>query len=446
MSNSSEINARIGVASRIERLPDTKVQMFMCGVILICWLVETIDLGGIAYLMPVLGKHFSINSITLGYMGSMSLIGMAIGSALIGNFVDKYGRKKMLMITMVIWGLAGFGMACSWSLTSLFVFRFILGLGLGAQVIPAMTMLSEMCSSKQRGKYLTLYMMFLPIGYSLAGLLTYLVLPNFGWRWVFFVEALPALWFFMVWKVVPESAFWLESKSRFTEADEIVTSYEERVKKCTGKPLPPIKEIAKVHTENGTFMELLSSKYVKVFIMNAIWYFCAMLGFYGLTYWLSALLVAKGFTITKSILYLSTICLGGVPAFLLARYGVDTLGRKWSLVIVSIGTAIAAYIYGQSVTVIMIIATGLIYQFVQSSLNMVNAVYTPELYPTHIRGTGVGTVQAIGRVGSFVGPIFMGYVMTGYGAMAVFAAGAFVFVIAGLVIAALGPETKGRVF
>lgn len=418
---------------------------------MICWFVESVDLGGIAYLMPVLGKYWNLSTVSLGYFGSISLLGMFIGSALAGVLADKFGRKKMIICCMLVWGVAGVGLACAWSVTSLCVFRFILGLGLGAQVPVAMTMLSEMCPSRIRGKYLALYMMFMPLGLSAAGLITYLVLPHYGWRGVFLAEALPALWCLVVWKFIPESGFWLESKSKFSDADRVISGIEEKLQKSTGEPLPPVqagipKDPAKEVDTKGLFWQLWKRPYISIMVMCFFWYFSSLVGYYGLTYWLSTLLVAKGFTVVKSSGVIAFFTLGALPGFFLANYLLNKIGRKYSITILCFATAIAAYIYGSSSTVVMVLATGFIFQFVQQGLGMCNTVYTPELFQTNIRGTGCGVALAMGRAGAIVGPILMAYVMSNYGNMAVFVAGAVVYVIAGLAVAILGPETKGKVF
>jgi len=258
----------------------------------------------------------------------------------------------------------------------------------------------------------------------------------------------------MIWKFMPESVFWLESKGRYSEADSVMNHIEKSVEKNTGMTLPPVeapvmKGMGQTPAEVPTLSpikELFSGPYIKTLIMVAIWWPAALAGLYGLSTWLNALLVAKGFTITKSIAYVSVITLGGVLPVFLMRYLVDKIGRKWAVVLMAIATAATAYIYGNANTITGIIITGLIYSFCLYGAGMVNQVYTPELFPTHLRGTGVGFANSVGRIGGIVGPLTAGFIMASYGFTAVFLFSTAVYLLYAIVVAFLGHETKGKVF
>ena len=454
---------RIKVSYRLERLPSSSYHLFLTFLLIVAWFIESIDLGGMGYLLPVLGQHFSLPPGIMGLVASISFAGMFVGSVFSGSLSDKFGRKKMLIAAMVFWGTAGALLSIAWSMASLLVFRFLLGVGLGAQVPIGITMLSELVPSQARGKYLSLYQAFLPLGIAAAGLITYLILPGFGWQGVFLAEALPALWFLVIWKYLPESARWLESKGRCQEADEIARQMEERVEKSTGRALPPLAGPARsleegekesAAAQNGQdgreacqgLRELLSRCYLARLVMSGVLMFTTMAAYYGLSMWLSALLVAKGFSVTKSISFVSLIALGGIPAFLLVTYLVETAGRKWASVITIVAMAVSAYAYGSAATVVFVIILGLIYQFFQFGMTMVNNVYIPELWPTPLRGTGTGFAYGIGRVGAFLGPMALGVVMGAYGPQAVFMCSSALLLFGAFVVWVLGPETKGQIF
>lgn len=442
--------SRINVSSRVERLPNSSYQTFLCTLLIIAWFVEAVDLGGISYLMPVLAKAFNLDPKALGYLGSISFAGMFVGSIISGNLSDRFGRKKILMASMAFWGVAGLLLSIAWSVESLFVFRFLLGVGLGAQVPIGITMLSELIPSRTRGKYLALYQAFLPVGVAGAGLLTYLVLPRYGWQGVFFVESLPALWLFVIWKYMPESPRWLESKSRFEEADKIIEDIEKNVQKSTGECLPPIEILTETdhskEPQKKGFGELMTIAFLPVMVMAAVWQGATMLGFYGLNTWLSALLVAKGFSIIKSTGFVALIALGGLPAYFLVSYLADKIGRKWNAAFFMVMTGVGAYVWGSATTLYLVVILGLIFQYFYYGMAMANNVYLPELWPTHLRGTGVGFGLSCGRIGALIGPILLGYVMATYGPMAVFAVASGILVLGGVAIMILGPETKGKVF
>jgi len=448
--NTSVSNKRISITGRMERIPNSNFQKMLVGVLIVAWFVESLDLGGMIYLMPVLGSAFKLDPKIMGYLGSISFAGMFFGSLISGFLSDKIGRKKTIIYSMLFWGISGFLVSNAWSTQSLLVFRFLLGVGLGAQVPVGVTMLSELVPSKNRGMYLALYQAFYPLGIAGAGLLTYLLLPRFNWQGVFLAEALPALWLFVVWKFIPESPYWLESKSRYSEADKVMDIIEKNVQKSTGKPLPSVYDeyldvIVKKPSNQG-FSELLTKPFIPIMLMALIWQSTALLGFYGLSTWLSVLLVAKGFAIIKSTAFIAVIALGGLPAFFLVYFLVEKIGRKKTTLVFAVTTAVSSFIYGSAPTITLVIILGLAFMFFQYGYSMSCNVYLPEIFPTHLRGRGVGFGLACGRVGAFMGPISLGYVISGYGPLAVFMVASSCVLIGALAVLILGPETRGKVF
>ncbi|KUO78582.1 MAG: arabinose ABC transporter permease [Desulfosporosinus sp. BRH_c37] len=447
---SVQLNPRVSISNRLERLQDTTYLMKLCGLIYVAAILEIVDMTGIAFLLPVLGKFWSLQPTALGYLASTTFVGMFFGSFVCGMLADRFGRKPVIIAAMLIWGVAGVIFAFSWNVETLYISRFFIGIGFGAQVPLAVTLLSEMVPSHLRGKYITFFMMLLPLGVSITGLITYLLLPYWGWRGMFLLEALFSVWALVVWKYFPESALWLESRSRYSEADSTMSKIEEAIVKSTGRPLLPIEDkpvsASKKETVNKSFSELFTKSYIKITIMNAIWMITNMMGFYGIGIWLNSLLVAKGFSIIKSTGYVSLIALGGVPAYFLIRYLVDKIGRKWPVVLMAFMTAGTAYFYGQATTLAMVIATGLLFMFAQYGYNMVTMVYIPELFPTHMRVTGTGFTMACGRIGATLGPVVIGYIIAMYGSQTVMIFAFAINLLGGLVVAVLGPETKGKVF
>ena len=444
------VSGRIGVSDRLERLPITKFHKIVNGMLFLSWLCEAIDLGGTSFMMPVIMKAFNLTKAQGGYYSSIGFLGMFFGSLIIPALSDKFGRKKMVIASMMIWGCAGLVMSQAPTVTVLFAARFFLGFGLGAQLPVAIAYISESVPSHSRGKYITLLQMFLPIGMAVAGLLTVIVLPQYGFRGCYFVEALPALMFLAVWKVCPESAYWLESVGKTKEADKIVDLWESKaLAELGGKPLPPIavKESAAADDkESAKISDLFTRKYAKLIVMCFFAWGALLMSDYGLTTWLTQLLTGKGFDVIKSTGFVTIGILGGIPAWFFAAWAIEKFGRKKAILAASIMTAVFAYFYGLSTSIIMVILLGILYQFGKYTLAMTTTAYLPELWETHIRATGTGTAYSFGRLGSIAGPIFLAWVMTTYGGNAVFYAAAAIALIVGIAIMALGPETKGRVF
>jgi putative MFS transporter len=177
-----------------------------------------------------------------------------------------------------------------------------------------------------------------------------------------------------------------------------------------------------------------------------LWFF-ALLGFYGLTSWLGALMQQAGFAVTKSVLYTMLISLGGVPGFLCAAWLVERWGRKPTCIVSLVGGGVMAFLYGQTAlhadSVSLLICAGLLMQFFLFGMWAVLYTYTPELYGTGARATGSGFASAIGRVGSLIGPYAVGVVLPVFGQGGVFTLGALSFAVAALAVWMMGIETKG---
>jgi putative MFS transporter len=348
---------------------------------------------------------------------------------------------------MILWGVAGILCAISWDITSLFVFRFLLGVGLGAELPVATATLPEFLPKHARGRYVAIMEGLLPVGIIVAGVTTYFVLPLVGWRWVFVAEAVPAAWLFLVRRNIPESPRWLEAVGRREEADRVMADIEAQVAKKYGKPLPPVLEqtLIEKETEQSPFFELWSSDYwQRTLMLWIVWPLC-LFGYYGLTSWLGALLVGKGFTVIKSITFVVTITLGGIPGFLSATYLIERLGRRPVVIVATAMTAVTAYFYGNAGTLSMLYIWGFAMMFFTYAMWSAIYAYTPELYPTRMRGTGCGLSSSVGRLGAIAGPYAIGWLVASAGGGAVFALAASMFGIAALSVLVLGPETQGKI-
>jgi MFS transporter, putative metabolite:H+ symporter len=197
----------------------------------------------------------------------------------------------------------------------------------------------------------------------------------------------------------------------------------------------------------GAFAELWSQTYRRRTIMVWTLWFFALLGFYGLTSWLGALMQQAGFAVATSVLYTVLISLGGIPGFLCAAWLVERWGRKPTCVASLAGGGVMAYVYGQTALhagdVTLIICAGLAMQFFLFGMWAALYTYTPELYGTGARATGSGFASAIGRVGSLIGPYAVGVVLPVFGQGGVFTLGALSFAVAALAVWVMGIETKG---
>lgn len=435
------------ISQRIERLPVTPMLwkvLFLAG---IGWLFDAMDQGMIAGVMAAIGKSWKLTPADLGLLGSASAVGMAIGAAVAGMVADKWGRRKVITFTLVLYGLASAlsGLATSFNL--LLFFRFLTGLGLGGELPAASTLVSEFSPAKARGRMVVLLESFWAWGWIVAALIAYLLIPVYGWRIGFFLGGIPALYAAYLRKNIPESPRYLEEKGRFQEAEEIVAKMEQQAgvnnEKETIVNQPEGKKSRSI-----TIFDLWSRAYIRrTFVLWILWVGINF-GYYGFVLWTPTLLVGKGFSLVKGFEFTLIMSIAQLPGYYSAAYLIEKIGRKLVLVVYLAGTALAAYLFGQAASVTTVLVFGcLLYFFSLGAWGAVYA-YTPEVYPTRIRGTGVGWAAAVGRIGAIAAPYIVGLVYETKGKQAgftyVFLMLTIVFAFVAVVVALAGIETKGQ--
>ncbi|MGY3483339.1 putative MFS transporter [Bradyrhizobium sp. USDA 4011] len=434
------------IAARLERLPLTSYQRWIFGIIATAWFFDSMDLAALTFVLGSIRQTFGLSTAEAGLLSSMSFLGMFIGAASAGLLADRFGRARVFQVSMIFWGLGSLCCGLSTTATALGASRLLLGFGMGMEFPVAQSMVSEIMPARNRGRYIAFLEGFWPLGFIASGLLTYFVLQAADWRWVFIVQAMPAVFVLVVRRYVPESPRWLASHGYSERAEATVRDIESRVRNRLGsKDLPPVVRQAAAPTSEVTGLRtLFSGIYAKRTAMLWTLWFFALLGFYGLTTWLGALLQAKGFPITKSVFYTILISLAGIPGFLVSAWLVESWGRKATLVMNLLCGAIACHFYGSAADQTQLIIAGLCMQFFLFGMWSALYAYTPELYPTHVRATGTGFASAVGRIGSLIGPYVIGVILPAAGQSGVFALGAGAFVVAALAVLLLGEETRGR--
>jgi putative MFS transporter len=438
------------IAARLERLPMTSYQRGLFAIIATAWFFDSMDLGALTFVLGPIRQSFGLSASETGLLSSMSFLGMFLGAASAGLLADRFGRTRVFQVSMIFWGLGSILCGLSPTVQTLAAARILLGFGMGMEFPVAQSMVSEMIPAGQRGRYIALLEGFWPLGFIAAGLLSFAVLSFADWHWVFILQGIPAIFVLIVRRYVPESPRWLASHGDAAGAERVMSEIEAKVsQRLNGATLPaPQPEQVEPRTSQGLSTQGLSTLFSagygrRTIMLWCLWFF-ALLGFYGLTTWLGALLQAKGFPVTKSVYYTILISLAGIPGFLTAAWFIEAAGRKPTLIATLLGAAISCYFYGGAADQTQLIVAGLCMQFCAFGMWSALYAYTPELYPTHVRATGTGFASAVGRIGSLIGPSVIGFILPTAGQSGVFALGAGAFTLAALVVLVLGEETKGR--
>lgn len=449
----------MSISQRLENLPVSRFHYVLLMTAGIGWMFDSLDTGIISFVLPVLMKSWQLTTEQVGNIGSIGLVGMAIGAILSGSIADRIGRKRVFATTLVMYSIATGLCGLSWNYSSLLIFRFFVGFGLGGQLPVAVTLVSEFSPVKHRGKFLVLLESFWAFGWLFAALISYLIIPRYGWPIAFFIGALPALYVFFLWSKIPESPRYLESKGRVDEAEAIYGRIaKEALKSGASRENVHNSEAADFRhkkAENefaqqlkgaARFVELFSSKLIRRTIFLWILWFGIVFSYYGIFTWLPSLLALKGYSLTKSFSYVIVMTLAQIPGYFSAAYLVDRIGRKPTMTIYVLGTAICAYFFGQGTSAAVILTVGSLMSFFNLGAWGIIYTYTPELYPTYARATGSGWAAGFGRIGGILAPLVVGKMLGAYkmSTQSVFILFTAVLILVVLDVLLLGEETKGR--
>ena len=428
---------------RLEALPVGSFHYKLLVITGLGWLFDAMDTGLIAFVLPVLGKEWGLSAGQMGAIGSIGLVGMAIGAVIAGSIADKFGRKAVFSATVILYSIATGLCAVSWSYESLLIFRFFVGFGLGGELPVAATLMSEYAPTNLRGRFIVLLESFWGVGWIAAACIAYLFIPVYGWHYAFIIGALPAIYVFFIRLHMPESVRYLLSKGKVEEAQKIVDDLEMRLGvkyrgdlKVTTDDTP---------TEKPKLKDLWSGKYLARTIMLWIVWFGIVYSYYGIFTWLPAIVYQQGFAFVKTFEYVLLITFAQLPGYFCAAWLVDKLGRKYTLSLFLCMSGVASYFFGQAQSAELIIFWGCVMSFFNLGAWGVVYTYTPELYPTAIRAMGSGWAAGVGRIGGMAAPLVVGMMIeAGSDMHTVFYMFASVFIIIAVTVFALGVETKQK--
>ncbi len=429
---------------RLDRLPFNKAHRKLLVASGIGWAFDAMDVGLVSFVVAAIAAdpHFNLTPTEKSWVLSIGFVGMAVGAALGGYAADRIGRKTVFSATLVIFGLANGCMALSWSLAALLVSRLIIGLGLGAELPVASTLVSEFSPTKQRGRMTVLLESFWAVGWIVAACIGYFVIPNTGdrgWRWALLIGALPLLYAIVTRIRIPESVRFLESKGREEEAEQAVRYFERAggvapVSSPKGQPLP------KINTR-----ELFGKKYIaRTAAIWATWFFVNF-SYYGAFTWMPSLLSDQFGSLTKSFGYTLVIAIAQLPGYFLAAWLVEVWGRRKTLGSFLAVSAVAAFAFSQAGSVVAVLCFGMLLS--ASNLGSWGVLYavTPEIYPTRLRGAAAGAAAACGRVAAIIAPLLVPWFLTlsGGNKAVAFVVFAVAFILA-CVAALCLPERTGK--
>ncbi len=376
------------------------------------WLFDAMDVGMLSFIMAALQKEWNLTAEQMGWIGSVNSIGMAVGALVFGLLADRIGRKQVFIITLLLFSIGSGLSALATTLTVFLILRFFIGMGLGGELPVASTLVSESVPAHERGKVVVLLESFWAGGWLVAALISFFIIPSYGWQMALILGAVPALYAIYLRMNLPDSQKFIATK---TERRSVW------------------RNIA----------DVWAKPYAKQTTMLWILWFAVVFSYYGMFLWLPSVMVMKGFSLIKSFEYVLIMTLAQLPGYFSVAWLIERIGRKAVLIIYLVGTALSAYFFGNAESAAMLMTFGALLSFFNLGAWGALYAYTPEQYPTVIRATGAGMAASFGRIGGILGPLLVGYLVAQNVSMTmIFAIFCVAIFIGALAVLFLGKETK----
>lgn len=370
---------------------------------------------------------------------SMTFFGMLLGAATAGFIGDRFGRRMSYQLNLLIFAIAGFAAAFAPTFEFLVGTRFIMGIGLGAELVLAAAILGEFVPPRSRGRWTAFLGILVNSGLLFASAIGAVVISNFGWRWMFIIGAVLAVIVWIARKRCPESPRWLVVKGRLKEAQAVVEQFE-KLSPTTLKNnphAPTAEQTQSKVTARRPFWQLAILGTVVAVGVNMF--------VYGFISWMPTFFVEQGIDVSHSLGYTTAMALGAPGGGLVCLLLINRMNRRtaiiaFSIIVIPLGLAYAA---AQSIVLIVIIGL-LLVTAIYTLVTFVLYSYMPELYPTRYRLRGTGISYTFARGASIIVPFVMSGLFVTFG---IFGPISFVcsMAVCMIVVVLLIPvETRGR--
>jgi putative MFS transporter len=390
---------------------------------------------------------FHPTSVQLGFIGSAAVLGMLVGALVFGNLTDRFGRRTMYLFDLLFFIVFAILSALSQNIWELIIFRFLLGIGLGADYPISSTLTAEFAPTKRRGLLLVFTIGAWPAGATVAYLVSLALLhtgPN-AWRFMLGSGAVIALLVMWARRTIPESPRWLAASGRQDRALDVAT----RIANDSGVQLDADQpELVPVGLKRlASFKQLFSPALIRMTVFVSLGWFLFDIGSYGAATFLPTILKdIKGTSTTDSLLastgvwLLTLIVMFGVAAL------VEVFGRKWFQTWGFVALAIVFFFMGiiTHLPFTAFVILYLLWAIANEIPGTLTYVFAGEVFPTSVRASGHGFATASSRFGAFLGTLFFPIVIAAVGLGTGFIIFAILNLLGALVTAWLAPEPKGR--
>jgi putative MFS transporter len=372
---------------------------------------------------------------------SWTFVGMTIGSVIAGFLGDKYGRRFTYQFNLMVFGLASFAAAFAPDMDWLIAARFVMGLGLGAEIVVGYSTMTEFVPPASRGRWMAFMAFIVVAGFPATSIISTFVIPTWGWRPMFVIAGVGAMIVWYLRKNLPESPRWLESNGREAEAETLMQKIESEA--SGGRPLPTPAPAAPV--VQWSFASLFSPALLPRMIVGSVVLIVTNTLIFGFVNWLPTFFGQQGISITRSLAYTMVLAIGSLVGCALGAWCADAFGRKPTIIGASVLTIVAGAIYPYMKTPETLLSVGFVLIVgIYILTALLYGVYTSELFPTEVRLRANGLCNMLGRGATVVSPFIVLWLFKGYGVAGVIGLMIALLIVQIIVVAAWGIETNRR--
>ena len=437
----------IDLRTFIDERPFSPYQWLILGLCFLIVFIDGFDTSAMGFVAPALVKSWGVAPKSLGPVLSAALVGLCVGALTSGPLADRFGRKVVLITSVVLFALGSLASALSDSITTLTILRVVTGFGLGAAMPNSTTLMAEYCPERRRSVLVTVMFCGFTFGAALGGFIAAALIPAFGWPSVFIAGGVAPLVLALVLLVLlPESTRFMVVKGF---AKEKVATILKRISP---------KDAAELDAAAGFTVpeqKLKVSNPIKTILSPplllgtlCLWlvYFGGLMVVFLLTSWLPTLLRTAGFSLQASANVTALFQLGGTAGALLVAWIMGKWAPHKALVVSYILAAIFIFAVSQSLHSVVLLSiavlgAGFFTSGAQTPMSALGAAF----YPTQVRATGVSWMLGIGRVGAIIGAYIGGPMLAaGWGFTAIFTALAVPALLAAFAVGMKGWIYRGQ--
>jgi len=390
---------------RLDRLPESAFHRRMAAMIGLGLFFDGFDLYMASGVMVALTSSGWATMASNAYFASAGALGTLIGAFFAGWLGDRLGRKFTFQFNLALFGSMSLAAAFAPSMTWLIVFRFLMGIGLGAEIVVGYATIAEFVPPRTRGKWGAVLFFLATAALPASNAIAYFVIPMLGWRWMFAIAGFGGMTVWILRKRMPESPRWLELVGRVDEAERIVEEIEAVVIRETGHPLPLPAAATVAATSTLKTSDLFKPPLLRSTTLGVVLNIVAMSSLYGFIIWLPTFLVKQGLAVQASLGHTTLISAGSLLGVVLAAMVTDKWSRKNSIILAALSSAVLGLWYSNAGSLGATTAVGIaLISTLYFGFTVGFSTYVPELFPTELRLRGTGMSSVAGRAASIVAP------------------------------------------